>query len=251
LLEPIEQRQKRKKEKKSPLSPMKNYMKQFRLIEDQMEEPNWKVQDILSKQMGSQKLLLEEMITLGRDLVKGHLKKSRGSSGAVKKMLHVPSLQVYACKEEPLTNKEARMVLKDWIQFMQQNPHRNLVQIYGSFWNTPEGCVSILTDQAHTSLQVRLLTQELLESVGSLPENVVQIVSYCLLQALRQLHQSGQCHGYLLPSQVLFFEDGIKLSMGISARNHQEHSKKTGEQPSVSLLNPSSLSEKNVCLLAK
>jgi hypothetical protein len=29
-------------------------------------------------------------------------------SGAVKKMLHVPTLKIYAVKEQPLTNKEIR-----------------------------------------------------------------------------------------------------------------------------------------------
>ena len=45
----------------------------------------------------------------------GHLKKSRGNSGSVKKMLHVPSIIIYACKEEPLLNKESRIIIKDWI----------------------------------------------------------------------------------------------------------------------------------------
>jgi hypothetical protein len=48
-------------------------------------------------------------------LLKGHLKKVRGSSGSVKKMLHVPSIIIYACKEEPLLNKESRIIIKDWI----------------------------------------------------------------------------------------------------------------------------------------
>lgn len=42
--------------------------------------------------MNNQKLLLDEMITLGNILISGHLKKCRGASGAVKKMLNVPSL---------------------------------------------------------------------------------------------------------------------------------------------------------------
>ena len=43
------------------------------------------------------------------------MKKSRGNSGSVKKMLHVPSIAIFSCKEEPLLNKESRILLKDWI----------------------------------------------------------------------------------------------------------------------------------------
>ena len=36
-------------------------------------------------------------------------------SGAVKKVLHVPSLNIYCLKEEPITNKETRKILREWI----------------------------------------------------------------------------------------------------------------------------------------
>ena len=34
-----------------------------------------------------------------------------------KKMLHAPTLQLYAVKEEPISNKEVRSNLKEWISF--------------------------------------------------------------------------------------------------------------------------------------
>lgn len=69
-------------------------------------------------------------------------------------MLHVPSISIYACKEEPLLNKESRIILKEWLSFLQNNPHQNLVEIYSQHWNAPEGYVSITTEYANISLQV-------------------------------------------------------------------------------------------------
>ena len=41
--------------------------------------------------------------------------------------------------------------------------------IYGSFWNTPEGCVSILMERLTGGSLLNLL-----ESVGSLPEKSIR-----------------------------------------------------------------------------
>lgn len=38
-------------------------------------------------------------------------------SGAVKKMLHAPTLRLYAVKEEPVSTKEVRHCLRDWAVF--------------------------------------------------------------------------------------------------------------------------------------
>ena len=51
---------------------------------------------------------MEEMITLG-------LMKGSRDTGAVKKMLHAPTLKVFSVKEEPISNKEVRKNLKEWI----------------------------------------------------------------------------------------------------------------------------------------
>ena len=49
------------------------------------------------------------MITLGV------LKGSKNS--VVKKMLHAPTLKVYAVKEEPINNKEVRKNIKEWVTY--------------------------------------------------------------------------------------------------------------------------------------
>lgn len=72
-------------------------------------------------------------------------------------MLHAPTLKLYAVKEEPVSTKEVRHTLRDWAVFRQSKLHDTGLhtKLYGTFWNTPEGCVSILTEfMSGGSLQV-------------------------------------------------------------------------------------------------
>ena len=55
---------------------------------------------------------LEEMITLS-------ILKGTRNTGSVKKMLHAPTLKLYAVKEIPLINREVHGVLKEWINTWQ------------------------------------------------------------------------------------------------------------------------------------
>ncbi len=48
------------------------------------------------------------MITIG-------LMRGSGMSGVIKKMLHVPTLKLYAVKEQPIINRTIRKSLKDWL----------------------------------------------------------------------------------------------------------------------------------------
>ena len=96
------------------------------------------------------KLKLEEMITLS-------IKKTGRYENSVKKMLHVPSLLLYAIKEIPIKNPEIRKNLKDWISNWQNNFQENprFVKVYGTFWNVPEGNLSIIMELMNAgSLQV-------------------------------------------------------------------------------------------------
>ncbi len=63
-------------------------------------------------------------------------------------MLHAPTLKLYALKEEPICNKDVRKNIKDWTIFWQNKLHSTGLhtKLYATFWNTPEGCVSILTE---------------------------------------------------------------------------------------------------------
>lgn len=112
-----------------------------------------------TKGLLNSRLKLEEMITLGV------LKGSKNS--VVKKMLHAPTLKVYAVKEEPINNKEVRKNIKEWITYWQNqfNEQESYVKVYGTFWNQPEGCVSILLEYLEGNS-----LQNLLESFGMIPE---------------------------------------------------------------------------------
>ena len=71
----------------------------------------------------------------------------KSTSGTVKKMLHAPSLKIYCVKEVPITNRDTRQMLKEWIQKWEHNCVTDqFIRIYGTFWNSPEGCVSVVTD---------------------------------------------------------------------------------------------------------
>lgn len=90
-------------------------------------------------------------------------------SGTIKKMLHGPSLKIYCVKEVPLANREARRILKDWIQVWEQSCSNDcFLRVHETFWNSPEGCVSVVQDCASKSS-----LQNLVDSVGALPEKTL------------------------------------------------------------------------------
>lgn len=80
----------------------------------------------------------------------------KSSSGTIKKMLHAPSLKIYAVKEVPIANVQVRQMLNNWITNWQLNcSHRNetgvsdcFIRIHQTHWNSPEGCVSVVQDYA-------------------------------------------------------------------------------------------------------
>lgn len=55
---------------------------------------------------------LDQMITLG---------VFKSTSGTIKKMLHAPSLKIYAVKEVPIANVQIRQMLNNWITNWQHN----------------------------------------------------------------------------------------------------------------------------------
>lgn len=87
------------------------------------------------------KLKLEEMITIS-------MKKTGSSLSCLKKMMHAPGLQLYALKEIPLKSPETRHNMKEWISVWQSKFQENVhfTKVLGTFWNTPEGHVSVLME---------------------------------------------------------------------------------------------------------
>jgi hypothetical protein len=95
--------------------------------------------------------------------------------GFAKKMLNVPTLDMLVVKEVPIYSREHRKVVKQWIQIWEnqimnykfsktnyysssvknklankiaEKEKSSFLQVFGSFWNSPEGCVSIATEYA-------------------------------------------------------------------------------------------------------
>ena len=76
----------------------------------------------------SHEVKLEEMITIGI------MKRSR-NSGAMKKMLHVPTMRLFAVKEEPITNHKIGKLLQEkttkWKKLLSHRPQ--FIKLYNSF----------------------------------------------------------------------------------------------------------------------
>lgn len=146
-----------------------------------------------------------------------NLLKSNKNSGAIKKMLHAPTLAIFAVKEQPITSKEIRKSLRDWLHFWPSslNSNEQFVRVYGTWWNVPEGCVSIIMEHMNGGS-----LQDLLENIGSLNERSLKDLAMQVISALFTLHINYSiCHGNLSPSQILFDKSGLlKLSLGISSR---------------------------------
>ncbi|EAR87667.1 Serine/Threonine kinase (macronuclear) [Tetrahymena thermophila SB210] len=162
------------------------------------------------------KVRLEEMITL-------NLLKSNKNSGAIKKMLHAPTLSIFAVKEQPIATKDIRKILKDWLHFWPTvlNSNEQFIRVYGTCWNVPEGCVSIIMEHMNGNS-----LQDLLENIGNLNERAIQELTMQVISALYTLHNEHHiCHGSISPSQILFNKQGfLKLSLGITNRTQNNQS---------------------------
>ena len=72
------------------------------------------------------------------------------SSGPIKKMIHVPTFNIYAVKIVHIYSRETRNELKkliaDWENTINGKINPYLVSIIDIHWNTPEGCLSIVME---------------------------------------------------------------------------------------------------------
>jgi hypothetical protein len=94
----------------------------------------------------------------------------KSTSGTVKKMLHAPTLRIFCIKEVPITSRDTRQMLKDWIcKWEHHCTTDQYIKINASFWNSPEGCVSVVTDYAANGSLLNLV-----QSIGSLPEMILK-----------------------------------------------------------------------------
>ena len=162
-------------------------------------------------------LRLEEMITLS-------ILKSSYRSGIIRKSLHAPSLKILASKEVPVSTFIIRQklleIIKSW-QSIQKNA-RHLVEVNSSFWNSPEGCVTIVMEyMAGDSLS------KLCDSVGAIPEKILRSISKRILSGLSYYHKKIGPHGGIDLNNIMFTRQGkAKLGLGLSSRlNLKEESK--------------------------
>ena len=108
----------------------------------------------------------------------------KSTSGTIKKMLHGPSLKIYCVKEVPISNREIRKILKGWVSNWERYcTSEQYIRIFDTFWNSPEGCVSVVSDfAANGSLQ------NLIGSIGALPESILKHLARQILRGVEFLH---------------------------------------------------------------
>lgn len=126
-------------------------------------------------------------------------------------MLHGPTLKIYCVKEVPLANRNMREILKEWITRWEKHCNsEQYIRVHETFWNSPEGCVSIILDfAANGSLS------NLLNSVGGLPESILKQLAKQVLKAVERLHTEGLSHSHISCSQIVFDGRGkVRLSPG-------------------------------------
>jgi serine/threonine protein kinase len=147
---------------------------------------------------------LEEMISLNCT------KSSNG--GIIKKMLHAPTMTLYAVKEMPLESKASRDSLKyimdNWLSKFAETSR--LVNIYSCAYNHPEGCASIIMEFMNGGS-----LHSLLDTAMMLTEKVTKKIVWSVLHAIDAIHSNDLYHGGIKDSQILLTRDGkIKLNIG-------------------------------------
>ncbi|OMJ71233.1 hypothetical protein SteCoe_30620 [Stentor coeruleus] len=154
---------------------------------------------------------LEEMITLS-------ILKSSCNTGTVRKSLHAPSFKLFATKEIPVNTLANRKRLLDTLKSWQkyQSSKRFMVEVNTSFWNSPEGCVTIVSDYMGGDSLAKLC-----DSIGSLPERILRSIARRVLIALGHYHKKVGIHGSVTMNRILFDKEGTaKLAINLSTKNN-------------------------------
>ena len=130
--------------------------------------PGWKGAD--DSQSGPK---LDQMISLAVSSTAGR---------PIKKMLHMPTLKVYCVKEVPINSRDVRNMLKqllqDWGKASSEDGSRTfLTRLKGVHWNTPEGCVSIVSENLNGGSLLNML-----QSTGAIPELILKQIARKVLE---------------------------------------------------------------------
>lgn len=153
---------------------------------------------------------LEEMITLSV------IKSSNIRSGVVRKSIHAPTLKLYACKEFPVATMSIRQKLLESLKTWQslQKGSRYLVEVNASFWNCPEGCVTIIMEYMPGESLHRLC-----ENIGAIPEKVLKDIAKRILSGLSYFHKKQGAYSGLDLNHILLSREGkVKLGLGLNSR---------------------------------
>eukprot|EP01017_Pseudomicrothorax_dubius_P047921 TRINITY_DN8647_c0_g1_i2.p1 TRINITY_DN8647_c0_g1~~TRINITY_DN8647_c0_g1_i2.p1 ORF type:complete len:543 (-),score=33.82 TRINITY_DN8647_c0_g1_i2:185-1813(-) len=184
---------------KNPLQPMKEYLRCVK----QLEQNNTPTTTDLMKPE------LNEMITV-----------AQSHGGRFKKVLHAPTLRLYALKETALYSKDNLSSLKSLISkwHLTCTESRYLVRIFEFYWNIPEQHVSILMDLMNGGNFA-----DLLEHFGSIPEIPLRDV---FKQSIESIHEVIEKIGYPLSdieaSSFLFDRTGrLRISLGVVLKNQR------------------------------
>lgn len=109
------------------------------------EPDDVKIKVVSKEALNTQVLQLNELITLRKI-------KTTQSQGTIKRMVHAPTLRVFDIEEEPISELKSveSIAMREWINSWKQNfsTSANLARVYTCFWNSPEGCVSIVMEPA-------------------------------------------------------------------------------------------------------
>ena len=135
--------------------------------------------------------------------------------GSVKKALHAPSLGMYAIRVVALSSRETRIALVDWFKRWEsvQDDVTGMVGVKATYWNQPEGYVSVALEYMDSGC-----LQSLVDSVGSVPEGLMQRLARQMCESLRAMHMRGIVHGSICPTQVLLSRTGTcKLDLAIKS----------------------------------
>lgn len=142
-----------KKESMNPFIPVKKHIKLAKELNDRLDR-DMHMQDLsiqrvraLKTHMAPPTIKLEEFVTV-------EIIKRSQNTGAVKKMLHVPTMKLYVIKEEPIANKESRNTIIEWVGQWQSKiwqsgsdsfSYNPFVKVQSTFWY-PQGFASILCE---------------------------------------------------------------------------------------------------------
>ena len=166
--------------------------------------------NLLIRQTALPPIKMHEMITIFSI-------KNSGQSGNTKKMLHAPSLRLFVIKELPLTSKEIKMSIRsyldDWMRHSSSLPI--LLGVNDVFWNTPEGYVTVVTENCSKGS-----LKDLLLRVESLSEAALVPLAKDLMAAVALFHSKFYSPFRSLSlRQIMFSNRGdLKLSFGFSRR---------------------------------